>query len=305
MHIPVLVNEVINFLRPENGKVYVDATIGCGGYTERIFKVCPGCRVIGIDWDEQALEFTENRLKEFLNKGKLIVVKDNFVNIKNILKNLKIDKIDGIVFDFGLSMLQIKGNRGFSFDDNVLDMRMDTVNNSLTAYEVINKFPEKQLSEIFFKYGEEKFSKIIARKIVEKRKIKEIKTAKELAELVLKVVPKYKRTFLKGKEQKSFIKIHPATRIFQAIRIFINNELQNIELGLNNSIDVLNYGGRIITVSYHSLEDRIVKNIFKNRTDCKVITKKPIAPTKEEISYNRSSRSAKLRAAEKFEEQKV
>ena len=298
MHIPVLVNEVINFLRPENGKVYVDATIGCGGYTERIFKVCPGCRVIGIDWDEQALEFTKNRLKEILNKGKLIVVKDNFINIKNILKNLKIDKIDGIVFDFGLSMLQIKGNRGFSFNDNVLDMRMDTLNNSLTAYEIINKFSEKQLSEIFFKYGEEKFSKIIARKIVEERKTKEIKTAKELAEIILKVVPKYKKVFLK-------YKIHPAARIFQAIRIFINNELQNIELGLNNSIDVLNSGGRIIAVSYHSLEDRIVKNIFKNRTDCKVITKKPITPSKEEISYNRSSRSAKLRAAEKFEEQKV
>jgi len=298
MHIPVLVNEVINFLRPENGKVYVDATIGCGGYTEKIFKVCPGCRVIGIDWDEQALEFTKNRLKEFLNKGKLIIVKDNFVNIKNILKNLKIDKIDGIVFDFGLSMLQIKGNRGFSFNDNVLDMRMGTVNNSLTAYEIINKFSEKQLSEIFFKYGEEKFSKIIARKIVEERKTKEIKTAKELAEIILKVIPKYKKVFLK-------YKIHPATRIFQAIRIFINNELQNIELGLNNSIDVLNSRGRIIAVSYHSLEDRIVKNIFKNRTDCKVITKKPITPSKEEISYNRSSRSAKLRAAEKFEEQKV
>lgn len=301
MHIPVLIDKVIEFLQPKEGKIYVDATLGCGGYTEKLFNVCPKCKVIGIDCDTQAIEYSKQRLKYFLNSRNLVIKKDNFVNIKKILKEEKIEQVDGVMFDFGLSTLQIKSSRGFSFNDDVLDMRMDIDSKGNSAYDVINKFSEKQLADIFYSYGEERFSKLIAKKIVEYRKHNDIKSARQLSQIIQNILHnKTKKIFLKNSNQKIKLKFHPATRIFQAIRIFVNNELDNIEIGVNDAIDVLSSYGRVITVCYHSLEDRIVKNIFKKREDCKVITKKPIVPSEEEIKANISARSAKLRVIEKL-----
>ena len=300
MHIPVLVNEVIRFLQPENKKIYVDATIGCGGHTEKIFSVAPKCKIIGIDCDQQAIEYSQQYLSKFLNQKNLIVFKDNFVNIKEILKKINIEKVDGIIFDFGISTLQLKTSRGFSFNDKNLDMRMDATL-PLTGFDVINTFSKEKLTEIFSEYGEEKYSKLIAEKIAEYRKTKDITSAKELAEIVSSILRKrHKKIFLKDTNQQIKYKFHPATRIFQALRIYVNNELKNIIDGVNNAIDVLAENGKIITICYHSLEDRIVKNIFRSRKDIKILTKKPITPQTQEIMYNKSARSAKLRAAQKI-----
>jgi 16S rRNA (cytosine1402-N4)-methyltransferase len=301
MHIPVLSDEVIKFLQPTNNKIYVDATIGCGGHTKKIFSVVPKCKIIGIDCDNFAIKYSKQNLQQFLIQKNLVIFKDNFVNIKEILKKINIERIDGIVFDFGLSSLQLKTSRGFSFNDDNLDMRMDTTL-PLTGYYVINNFSKEELARIFFEYGEEKNSRFIAEKIVEYRKTKKITSAKELAEIVCSVSrqQKFKKLFVKDLQQQITYRFHPATKVFQAIRVFVNNELNNIFYGVTNAIDVLAPNGRIVTICYHSLEDRIVKNIFKSRNDIKILTKKPIVPQPQEIMSNKSSRSAKLRAAEKL-----
>ncbi len=299
MHIPVFADKIVEFLQPENGKIYVDATIGCGGHTKKIFSVAPKCIVVGIDFDEQAVKYCQQHLSQFLDQKNLFIFKDNFVNIKEILKKINIEKVDGVIFDFGISTLQLKTNRGFSFNDDNLDMRMDT-NLLLTGYDVVNTFPQDELTKIFLEYGEEKHSKLIAKKIVEYRKTKKISSAKELAEVVCSILKqKCKKVFLRDIKQEIKYKFHPATKIFQALRIYINNELKNIYDGVNNAIDILAPNGKIITICYHSLEDRIVKNIFKTRKDIKVLTKKPLTPQTEEILLNRSARSAKLRVAQK------
>ena len=300
MHIPVLADEVVKFLQPENKKIYVDATIGCGGHTKKIFSVAPNCIIIGIDCDQQSIEYCRQHLYQFLVQKNLIVFKDNFVNIKEILKKINIEKVDGVIFDFGISTLQLRTSRGFSFNDETLDMRMDT-SLPLTAYDVINKFSQNELTKIFLEYAEEKHGKLIAKKIVEYRKTKNITSAKELAEIVSSVSKRRsKKIYFKDTKQQIEYKFNPATKIFQAIRIFVNNELNNIYHGVNNAIDVLTPSGKIITICYHSLEDRIVKNIFKSRKDIKILTKKPVTPQPQEIMYNRSSRSAKLRVTQKI-----
>lgn len=301
IHKPVMVEHVLNFLQPKDKGIYVDATLGCGGYTEKLFNICPNCYVIGIDCDNDAIEYCKYRLKKFIDTKQLVVIKQNFVNIKQILNDLKIEKIDGVMLDLGLSMLQIKSTRGFSFNDSSLDMRMDTTSNILTATDVINTFSEEKLAEIFKTYGEERYSKLIARQIVKYRKERQITSAQQLTEIILNVLkPKLRRIYLKKFNRDVYIKINPATKVFQALRIYVNNELDNLEKGLQNFIDVLSPNGRIIVVSYHSLEDRIVKTIFKTRIDIKVLTKKPLRPQEDEIKNNISARSAKLRAAEKI-----
>lgn len=300
MHTPVLVDKVIEFLNPQEDKIYVDATLGCGGYTRKILEKCPNCKVIGIDLDIQALEFCEVNLKDYIQQGKLTIINDNFTNLKKILKELNINTINGIVFDFGLSMLQIKSGRGFSFNDESLDMRVNPNFSSLTAEYVINNFSEEELSEIFYKYGEEKYSKIIAKKIVEYRKFKRITQAKDLKEIVSSIIRKKKKKIFLPDKTFMEINFNPATRIFQALRIFVNNELENIEKGIDEAIDVLDKNSKILTVCYHSLEDRIVKHKLKSRKDCKIITKKPITADEQEIKNNPSARSAKLRVAEKI-----
>ncbi len=290
MHIPVLIDKIIEYLCPQDGKIYVDATIGCGGYVKQIISVAPNCKIIGLDWDSEAIEYSKKFLHQEILENKVVVVKGNYIEIKNVINKLGLKTVDGVIFDFGMSALQLKSSRGFSFLDENFDMRMDVEASSLTAKYIVNNFSKKDLEKIFLDYGEERYSSMIAKKIVEYRQKKEITSAKEFAEIVSSVVGKYYK--------KS--KIHPATRVFQALRIFINNELQNINIGINNAIDILSSGGRCLAVSYHSLEDRIVKNIFRNRKDCKIITKKPICPDKLEIEKNYSSRSAKLRVVEKL-----
>lgn len=300
MHIPVLVNKVVEFLSPKENHIYVDATLGCGGYTRKIFEKCPNCKIIGIDLDAQALEFCKNNLNDYIQQGKLIIFNENFTNLKKILNQLNIAKINGIVFDFGLSMLQIKSGRGFSFNDQNLDMRINPNFSKFTAEYIVNNFSEEKLVEIFKKYGEEKQSKAIARKIVEYRKFKRITQATELKEIVSSIIRKNKKKFFLSNKTSMEIRYNPATKIFQALRIFINNELENIEIALDEAIDVLDKNSRILAVSYHSLEDRIVKHKFKNRKDCKIITKKPITADEQEVRNNPSARSAKLRVAEKI-----
>ncbi|MCX7716000.1 MAG: 16S rRNA (cytosine(1402)-N(4))-methyltransferase RsmH [Endomicrobia bacterium] len=295
MHIPVLTKEVIEIIQPQKGKIYLDATLGCGGHTKKIFEKCPECIIIGIDWDKNAIEYAKQRLIDFILNKNLIIIHQNFINIKKILSELKIDRIDGAILDFGMSTLQLKSNRGFSFNDLSLDMRMDTETTTITAKDVVNNYSLKQLTEIFLNYGEEKYAKVIAEKIVEYRKKHPITSAKQLAYIITNV-----KKIKSEKTQHGKIKIHPATKVFQALRIFVNNELNNIEIGLNNVIDVVSSKGRVIAISYHSLEDRIVKHLFKMRQDVRILTKKPLQPQNEEIKINISSRSAKLRAVEKL-----
>lgn len=300
-HSPVLIKEVIYYLNCKKGGIYIDCTLGGGGHAESILeKIYPDGLLIGIDQDIEAIEAASRKLKNYLDRVKL--VKDNFNNLEKILNNLKIKKVSGIFFDLGVSSHQLaEKERGFSFkEDSYLDMRMD-LTQKFNADILINSYSEKDLIEIFQKYGEERFSKRIAHLIVIKRQNNPITTTKQLADLVIRALPKTKK--------KSWWRIHPATRIFQAIRIEVNRELEFLEKGLCQAIKVLDDKGRVGVISYHSLEDRIVKNIFKKAEkegigqkeyNLKIITKKPIRPSLEEIKGNPKARSAKLRVAEKI-----
>ncbi len=289
-HYPVLHKEVLNFFKDLKGKYIVDATIGGGGHSYLLLKNLPDKHIIGIDKDQYAIEKAKERLKEF--KDRFTPVKDSFRNVDKILDNLGINFVSGFLFDLGVSMFQLKTERGFSFQrEEFLDMRMDTSQN-LTAYDVVNTYPPYLLEKIIKEYGEEKFFKRIVKAIVEYRRKKRIETTKELADIVYQAYPKKFR----------HRRIHPATKTFQAIRIEVNSELEEIKEGVSKAIDRLEKGGLIAVISFHSLEDRIVKNIFKERKklkDIEILTKKPITPGKEEILENPPSRSAKLRVAKR------
>lgn len=303
-HIPVLLEECIKGLNIKKDGIYVDGTLGGAGHSLQIAKRLQNTgKLIGIDRDETAIQKAKDTLKDFNN---VIYVQDNHDNIKEILKKLNIEKVDGILLDLGVSSYQIdEETRGFSYIKTTpLDMRMDK-NQDLTAEVVINTYSEEKLAEIIYKYGEEKFSRQIAKKICEYRKNKKIETTTELVEIIEKCVPHQKQG-------------HPAKRTFQAIRIEVNNEIEPLYNTVMNSIDCLNSGGRLCIITFHSLEDRAVKQAY---TDClgrctcppdlpycvcgkkakgKVITKKPILPTEEEMNKNTRSKSAKLRIFEKF-----
>ena len=274
----------------------VDATIGGGGHSEEILKnILPGGRLIGIDADREALAIAKDRLKSF--SGSFTLVNDNFRNIDRILKKENIKNVDAVLLDIGISSYQLDdASRGFSIrSDASLDMRMDQ-SSDITAYDVVNKYKEDKLSEIIEKFGEERFHNRIARFIKDARERKAIETTGELAAIVKRAVGyKYRN-----------LKVHPATRTFQAIRIFVNDELGALEEALKSAIFWLKTGGRIVVISFHSLEDRIVKNIFKGYSKLgvlKIITKKPLIPEYEEVIKNSRSRSAKLRVAERIEQQ--
>lgn len=288
MHIPVMVNEVISLLAPEQDGVYVDMTVGCGGHSFEILKkLGPDGKLIGIDRDASAIACA----KEILNDPRVFLVNAKFSELKKVLSNLNIETVNGVLFDLGVSSLQIKNfSRGFSFhSEQRLDMRMSQTN-GLTAWEVVNQYPKNKLEQIFRDYGEEPFARRVAKEIVKRRAKKTIDTCKELAEIIEKTIPR------RGK-------IHPATQIFQAIRIEVNRELEELKEGLRNAVEVLKKGGRICVISYHSGEDRIVKNFLREeekRGFIKVITKKPLFPSLEEVAQNPSSRSARLRGGEKL-----
>ena len=297
-HYTVMLNEAVDMLECTDGKIYVDCTLGGGGHSELILKrISPNGRLIAFDIDDEAIAHAKERLKGYNN---LTIVKSSYTNIKSELKKLGIDKITGgVILDLGASYHQLtKAERGFSFSkDAPLDMRFD-MESDFSAYDVVNTYSESELVRIFSEYGEEHFSKRIAKKIVEERAKKKIKTTCELSDIIISATPKVKSH------------IHPATRVFQAIRIEVNNELKNVNIVLHDILDLLSVGGIISVISFHSLEDRIVKRFFKyesqkcrcNDMICKcppprieLINKKPIEASEWEVKENPPSRSAKLR----------
>ncbi len=307
-HISVLLNECIENLDIKEDGIYVDGTMGGAGHSSHIVKkLSDKGRLICIDQDKNAHIKGREVLKDYLDK--VTFVKDNFSNVKNILEELNIEKIDGILLDLGVSSHQLdEADRGFSYNyDAKLDMRMDT-DKGKSAYEVVNNYSEKELHTIIKEYGEEKWAKRIAEFIVKEREVKPIETTFELVSVIKKAVPKGARS--DGP--------HPAKRTFQAIRIEVNNELNILKQTVLDVSEKLNEGGRICIITFHSLEDRIIKNAFRQLEDpctcprefpmcmcgnvksLKVITRKPILPTDEEIEFNKRSRSSKLRVAEKI-----
>ncbi len=301
-HYTVMKNEAVDALECRDGLVYVDCTLGGGGHSELILqKIQPNGRLIAFDIDNDAIQAASERLKDYRN---LTIVKSSYTNIKKVLHELGIEKITGgVLFDLGASYHQFdKAERGFSFSkDAPLDMRFD-IEQNFSAYDVVNTYGEDDLVRIFSEYGEERFSKRIAKKIVEQRKVKKLETTTELAGLIKNCTPRVKSS------------IHPATRVFQAIRIEVNQELTNVKNTLNDVLDLMAIGGIISVISFHSLEDRIVKNLFKyhsQRCHCEknqmictcppprleLVNKKPIMASDKEIQENPPSRSAKLRIA--------
>ena len=287
MHIPLLLKETIEFLNPQPGKFIIDATIGGGGHAAEILKkIGDSGMLLGIDWDKEAIADCQSRFADYKN---VILVNGNYADLPEILKQKELPKVDGIAVDLGFSSRQLeKSGRGFSFlKDEKLDMRYQQETENLTAAEVINQYSEKELADIFWKYGEERNSRKIAKKIIEERKNKRILTTFDLIEIIRKAVPK---NYEQGR-------INPSTKVFQALRIYVNDELGNLEKILKNMSKILK--GRAVIISFHSLEDRLVKNYFRNlskENGAEILTKKPIRPSEEEIRGNPRSRSAKLRA---------
>lgn len=308
-HVSVLLNECIEGLNIKADGVYVDCTLGGGGHSSQIVKrLSDKGMLIGIDQDSNAIAAASERLKDYKN---VKYVHDNFSNIENIIESLDLgqESVDGFLLDLGVSSHQLdEAERGFSYNhDAPLDMRMD-IRSPLSAYKVVNEYSMDELNRIIREYGEERWAKRIAQFIVQEREIKPIETTFELVSVIKKAVPKGARA--DGP--------HPAKRTFQAIRIEVNNELGILEDTINSMVDILKSGGRICIITFHSLEDRIVKNVFRNlenpctcprdfpicvcgkKPKVKVITRKPIAPSKEELEVNHRSRSAKLRIVEKL-----
>ncbi|MCD6098026.1 16S rRNA (cytosine(1402)-N(4))-methyltransferase RsmH [bacterium] len=283
-HQPVMVNEVLFYLIGNDPGVYVDATVGLGGHTGAILgSLTSESRVLGIDLDGDALEFAREKLREYGER--VTLVEGNFVDIPEILSRFGIEKVDGILFDLGLSSFQLASGRGFSYrSSSRLDMRFGG-GARYSAYDVVNRFGERELSDIFYRFGEERFSRRIAKEIVTRREKAPIETSDELAKVVVSCVP--------GR-----VAVKSLSRVFQALRIFVNNELENLSVALSVLPDLLNPNGRICVISYHSLEDRIVKNRFKELISSGMflaLTKKPVSPGIFEVQANRRSRSAKLR----------
>lgn len=301
-HYTVMKNEAVDALNCQDGLIYVDCTLGGGGHSELILKrIQPNGRLISFDVDQDAIDAATERLKNYKN---LTIVKNSYTNIKQVFKDLGIEKITGgILFDLGASYHQLtKQERGFSFSKEApLDMRFN-MDSDFSAYDVVNNYKEDELVKIFSEYGEERFSKRIAKAIVQKRQAKPIQTTTELADIIVEATPKIKSS------------IHPATRVFQAIRIEVNHELQNVKNTLMDVLDLLDFNAIISVISFHSLEDRVVKHVFKyysTRCHCEknqmicncpppileLVNKKPIMATEQEIKENPPSRSAKLRVA--------
>ena len=308
LHQSVLLDESVRLLQPQAGEVFVDATLGLGGHAEAILEAAENVSVVGIDQDAQAIAHARKRLAKY--GARMQIFHANFSEIKEVLAEAKIEKVNGILADLGVSSLQFdSGERGFSFRfDAPLDMRMNADAETETAAELLENLSETEIADIIYKYGEERLSRRIARRIVWKREIGEpVKTTKELAETVEKAI---------GRNQKD--KIHPATRTFQALRIAVNGELEILEDFVSDSVDVLKTGGRLAVITFHSLEDRIVKHAFQKLSgkcfcppripQCvcgaekkvEILTRKPIIADEAETLENPRARSAKLRACLKL-----
>lgn len=305
-HVPVMEQEVIDYLITEGGKVYLDCTVGLGGYATRILeKTSPYGRLIGIDTDPQAIQLARENLMSYGDRA--LLIHGNFADLAQLLSRYGVSLVDGVLMDLGVSSLQLDvPARGFSFrHSGPLDMRMDQSTGHPVSYD-INTKDAAELAEIIRSFGEERWAKRIAANIVKARLKYPITTTTQLAEIVERSVPRFSGN------------IHPATRTFQAFRIYINNELANLESGLEQAVEILNSGGRICVISFHSLEDRIVKRIFRSlehgcvcppktpvcvcgrKPVLKILTKRPVTPRAEEVELNPRARSSRLRAAEKL-----
>jgi 16S rRNA (cytosine1402-N4)-methyltransferase len=304
-----MLNEVVNYLNCRPGNVYVDGTLGGCGHARAICeKIIPGGTLIGIDQDIDAVSNAETVLKDY--SSNIHLFHGNFIRLPEFLEQLEIDSVDGILLDLGLSQHQIENSgRGFSFrKDEPLDMRMD-IQSRQTAQELVNDLSQQELQELFRKYGEERRAKQIVKNIAGIRRREKIRTSKQLAQIVIDSIPA---------QAASKQKIHPATRVFMALRIAVNRELERLETFLEHAVDLLNPGGRLCVLSFHSLEDRIVKQRFKDlekgcicppklpqcvcgqQPQLRILTKKVVRPTAEEIAANPMARSTRLRAAEKL-----
>lgn len=311
-HYTVMKKEAVEGLAIKPNGVYVDCTLGGAGHSEYLLSLLgPDGHLFAFDQDQKALDFAKLRLQAYVEKGQVTFVKSNFRNLKNELAKLGVTKVDGILYDLGVSSPQLdEAERGFSYhQDAPLDMRMDQ-SATFSAYELVNNYSYNELVKVFFRYGEEKFSKQIAREIERVRTNQPIATTGELVEIIKTGIPAPARR--KGG--------HPAKRIFQAIRIAVNDELGAIEESLEQAIDLIHVGGRISVITFHSLEDRLVKNIFKEYSQIKelppglpiipeeyqpilkIVNRKPILSSDAELEENNRSRSAKLRIAEKIKE---
>lgn len=307
-HVPVMLDPVMDLLNCRPGGIYVDATVGGGGYARAILdSSAPGGCVLGIDWDAEAIERVRERLGGY--GGRLILEKADFADIRRVLRAHGFEHADGIVSDLGVSSFQLEDpDRGFSFTrEGPLDMRMN-LDLAYTAADLVNSLPEKELADLIYRYGEERRSRRIARVIAERRKKQPVTTTAELAELIRRAVP----------PTRDAIRIHPATRTFQALRIAVNGELESLERFLPEALDVLRPGGRLCVVAFHSLEDRIVKEAFRDwarscrcppeRAACecegmplvRMVTRKALRPSPDETGRNPRSRSARLRVVEKL-----
>ena len=308
-HVTVMLHETIDMLDVKPGGIYVDATLGGAGHSEYLLsKLSEKGHLYAFDQDQNAIDNAQKRLAPYIEKGMVTFIKGNFRHLKDCLHDLGVNEIDGICYDLGVSSPQLdQRERGFSYKkDAPLDMRMNQ-EASLTAYEVVNQYDYHDLVRIFFKYGEDKFSKQIARKIEQARELKPIETTTELAEIIKSAKP--------AKELKK--KGHPAKQIFQAIRIEVNDELGAADESIQQAMDMLALDGRISVITFHSLEDRLTKQLFKEASTVEVpkglpfipddlkpkmelVSRKPILPSKEELEANNRSHSAKLRVARKI-----
>lgn len=299
MHKPVLLKESIEFLKPERGDIILDATINGGGHAREILKAIGDKGIlIGIEQDAKILEDTKFKFQDSSFKNNIILINGNFRNLDELLKNNNVEKIDGAIFDLGMSMLQLEeSGRGFSFQKNeplLMTFKSDINGSDLTAQDIVNKWSEKDIADILYKYGEERYSRRIAGRIIYERERKEIKNTFDLVEIIRLSVPPFYRNNRKT---------NCCTKTFQALRIAVNDELNALEQGLSKAWELLSVESRLVVIPFHSLEDRIVKNFNKSKSaegTGKILTKKPTIPSEEEIKLNPASRSAKLRAIEKI-----
>ena len=292
IHTPVMLREVLDYLDLRPGKIIVDATLGTGGHAQEILKrISPGGKLIGIDRDTDSLKVAQEKLRDSSALCKFVHA--NFMEIDSVLEEAGVEKIDGVLFDLGISSFQLDDpERGFSFQqEGPLDMRLDR-DSYISAYDLINNLNEEEISSLLWNFGQERWHNRIAHLVVEEREKHPIATTRELSDIVVRATPYKYRHY----------RIHPATRTFQAVRIAVNRELENLEIALSKAVNILCPKGRICVISFHSLEDRVVKFKFKGcaaEGKVKIITPKPLVPSQGEVETNPSSRSSKLRVAER------